>query len=304
MFGRGPSGLDALLLRHRPSSWEIFLQHPCVFLACKLYSWRRIAAASQRPEDAISVVCISDTHNSQFLLPEGDILVHAGDLTKSGSLKELQDTISWLRDQPYSVKIVVAGNHDLLLDATQPEADGRTAAQRSQIDWGDITYLEDSAATVVCKNGRRVNIYSSPKSPLHGNSAFQYPRVDDVWRDTVPDNTDILVTHAPPRGHLDLVTLGCSHFLRELWRVHPALHVFGHVHEGYGREWLQFDTLQDAYERTVLAGGGIWNLFGVFRAFLYSLLRSPAKGCCQLVNPSMIGGLRDDVRRQPIKVYI
>ncbi|KAI1073455.1 Metallo-dependent phosphatase [Whalleya microplaca] len=302
MFGSKKSGLEALLDRPRPSAWQLFLRGPCVFLARKLYSWRRLAIP-QPSEGAISVVCISDTHNSQCSLPDGDILIHAGDLTQSGSFEELQATISWLREQPHNVKIVIAGNHDLLLDTSRHDPDGKALAARNRIDWGDIQYLQDSATTVVC-HGRRINIYGSPKSPRHGNGAFQYARDNNIWGNSVPDNTDILVTHCPPRAHLDLTTLGCQHLLRELWRVHPSLHVFGHVHEGYGHEWIQFDTVQNAYERVILVGGGIWNLIGVLQVFICSLFRSPGRATCQLVNPSMVGGLRDDARRQAIKVYI
>ncbi|KAI1379358.1 hypothetical protein F4677DRAFT_329139 [Hypoxylon crocopeplum] len=214
-------------------------------------------------------------------------------------------SVSWLRNQSHGLKVVIAGNHGLLLDASRPDLDGKALVAREQIDWGDIKYLQDTATTVVCKNGRRFNIYGSPKSPRHGNWAFQYPREDDVWSNSVPAATDILVTHGPPRAHLDLTTLGCQHLLRELWRVRPSLHVFGHVHEDYGHEWVQFDTLQDAYERAILARGGIWNLLVVVRAFLHSVFGHPQViATCQLVNPSMVGGLRDDVRRQPMEVYI
>ncbi|KAL2177257.1 uncharacterized protein P884DRAFT_270139 [Thermothelomyces heterothallicus CBS 202.75] len=78
--------------------------------------------ALQLAADAVSVVCVSDTHNSQPVLPDGDVLIHAGDLTQSGSLRELQAALDWLRAQLHPVKIVVAGNRDLLLDA---RCDGR-----------------------------------------------------------------------------------------------------------------------------------------------------------------------------------
>ncbi|OTA97348.1 hypothetical protein M434DRAFT_19159 [Hypoxylon sp. CO27-5] len=304
MFGQKTSGLDGLLHRSRPSAWQLLLQNPCIFLARKLYSWRRLVTPFKPPENAVSVVCISDTHNSQCSLPDGDILIHAGDLTQSGSFEELQATITWLQNQPHSVKIVIAGNHDLLLDASRPDIDGKAVAMRKKVDWGDIIYLEDSATTAILESGRHVNIYGSPRSPKHGNWAFQYLRQTDVWRNSVPNKTDILVTHTPPRAHLDLTTLGCQHLLRELWRVHPTLHVFGHVHEGYGHEWVQFDAVQQAYERTILAGGGRRNLFSTLHALICSFFRSPIIPACQLVNPSIVGGLRDDVRRQPIKVYI
>lgn len=59
-------------------------------------------------------VCVSDTHSytpseAGFRLPPGDVLIHAGDLTKQGSKSELQRTMQWIQDADYEVKIVVAG---------------------------------------------------------------------------------------------------------------------------------------------------------------------------------------------------
>lgn len=297
------ASLSDLLNRPRPGFWEQFLAQPCIFLARKLYTWPQIIPAKPF-RNPVSIICISDTHNSQPNLPDGDILVHAGDLTQSGSLKELQATLSWLRAQPHTTKIVIAGNHDLLLDMTRDKASSEAAAERTQIDWGDITYLENEETTVICANGRRLRIYGSPYSPRHGNWAFQYPRDEDVWAGTVPDGIDVLVTHGPPRGHLDLLNLGCIYLLRELWRVRPRLHVFGHVHEGVGTEWALFDGFQDLYERTVIAGGGLWNLLGTVGEFLRASLRPSVEAKCLLVNASIVGGLRDRERRQPIKVVI
>ncbi|KAI0537948.1 Metallo-dependent phosphatase [Xylaria digitata] len=304
MFRRRGSGFDALLHRPRPSAWQLFLQNPIIYIVKKLYSWRRLTKESWNPDhQEVSVVCISDTHNSQCPIPPGDILIHAGDLTQSGSLEELQATISWLQGQPHQFKVVIAGNHDLLLDPSKDDRSGEAALARKRIEWGGIQYLQDTSIVVALK-GRRLKIHGSPKSPRHGNWAFQYPRESDVWKHTIPDDTDILITHGPPRAHLDLTTLGCPHLLRELWRVHPTLHVFGHVHEGYGHEWAGFDSFQAAYERTILEGGGFWNLVGVLKAFVFSLFIPPALATCQLINPSLVGGLRDDARRKPIKVYI
>ncbi len=114
----------------------------------------------------------------------------------------------------------------------------------------------------------------------------------------------MLVTHGPLRAHLDLLRLGCQHLLRELWRVRPTQHVFGHVHEGAGIERVQFDRLQGAYERTVVEGGGLWNLVRTAKEFVLTLFGRGAEARCLLVNPSIIGGLRDDERRRPIKVTI
>ena len=55
-------------------------------------------------------VCISDTHNSTFKLPTGDVLIHAGDLTKQGTFAELKKTVEWIEKSDFEVKIVVAGH--------------------------------------------------------------------------------------------------------------------------------------------------------------------------------------------------
>jgi hypothetical protein len=61
-------------------------------------------------------------------------------------------------------------------------------------------------------------------------------------------STDILITHTPPRYHLD-IGLGCSGLLEEAWRVKPRLHVFGHIHAAHGREAVFWDNGQAAFER-------------------------------------------------------
>ncbi|VUC25428.1 unnamed protein product [Clonostachys rosea] len=301
MFGPKSSGLDQLLHRPKPSAWESFWKAPSTFLAQWLYS-RRVIIAAQPISNPVSVVCVSDTHNRQPNLPEGDILIHAGDLTQSGTFKEVQGTLDWLRDQPFQYKVVIAGNHDNILDPSRdryPE----NPDQRMRLDWGDVAYLEDSSTTLTI-NGRCIRIYGSPYSPKYGNWAFQYNRQDNIWAGRIPTDTDVLITHTPPRGHLDATQLGCAHLLRELWHVRPRLHIFGHIHAGYGQEWLQFDGLQEAYERIILTGGRFSNLMYLLYAYACSRFLSPKESRCLLVNPAIIGGLRDEERREPIRVVI
>jgi hypothetical protein len=137
------------------------------------------------------------------VLPNGDVLIHAGDLTQSGSLRVIQETLAWLHAQPHTVKITIAGNHDPLLDPSLDDrrGSGDAASERKAIDWGDIIYQENSRATVTCPNGRQLRLYGSPSSIRHGNWAFQYPRSEDVWAGTVPRNFDILVLMVPC-GHI------------------------------------------------------------------------------------------------------
>lgn len=68
--------------------------------------------------------------------------------------------------------------------------------------------------------------------------AFNLPRGEkclDRWN-SIPNDTDILVTHTPPLGHGDLcssgVRAGCVELLNTVrLRVKPKYHVFGHIHE-------------------------------------------------------------------------
>lgn len=72
--------MESLLARPRPSAWESFLRSPLLYLARKLYSSRNIEPRYPL-SDPITIVCVSDTHNSPAELSDGDVLIHVGDLT-------------------------------------------------------------------------------------------------------------------------------------------------------------------------------------------------------------------------------
>lgn len=64
-------------------------------------------------------VCVSDTHgytpsDAGFKFPSGDVLIHAGDLTKNGSQSELRKTMDWISKADFEIKIIVAGQFLLL----------------------------------------------------------------------------------------------------------------------------------------------------------------------------------------------
>lgn len=201
----------------------------------------------------IRVVCISDTHD-QILgsVPDGDLLIHAGDLTNAGTVKDIQSQIDWLASLPHQHKVVIAGNHDTWLDPVSRRSlvarpgDDPDAAP----DFKGIHYLQDESVQLVFQpGGSSLSVYGSPHIPRCGGSkfAFQYMRHDAPWKNKIPRATDILVTHTPPRHHLDL-RLGCAELLEEVWRVKPRLHVFGHVHSDAGRQAVYFDDCQRAFE--------------------------------------------------------
>ncbi|MCJ1243171.1 hypothetical protein MMC30_000368 [Trapelia coarctata] len=203
----------------------------------------------------IRLVCISDTHTQTLpSVSSGDILIHAGDLANTGTVSEIQSQVDWLASLPHKHKIVVAGNHDSYFDPrSRPPSDSDKT-----IEWGNIHYLQHSSVVLKFRGqgeggaGRILNIYGAPQIPACGGDemAFQYKREEDAWSGTVPADTDVLVTHTPPRWHLDLPRgMGCDFLLKELWRVRPRVHVFGHVHAGRGREAVFWDEEQKTYER-------------------------------------------------------
>lgn len=183
------------------------------------------------------VVCISDTHlQHNFAVPDGDLLVHAGDALNSGRpISELQTFLYWFKNLPHRRKVYVPGNHDWLFD---PDfmISRRLAALEMMRDT-DIHLLIDQEIEL---DGLR--IYGSPWQPEFYGWAFNLPRGGEQLRRrwaAIPEGLDVLITHGPPEGVLDRNTgderCGCE-LLRERVRVvRPRLHVFGHIHSGYGR---------------------------------------------------------------------
>jgi len=243
-----------------PSLLECALTSPVKYLLGLLYRLSlSLRSVSSLQDHKITVVCIADTHNLTCAIPDGDVLIHAGDLTNTGTTAEIQTAIDWISSLPHRHKVVIAGNHDTYLDPrsrlTLPKLD-----QNSFLNWRQLIYLQHSSATIAVHGNRHLKIYGAPQIPASWGPqhAFQYGRGRDAWSDTIPKNLDILVTHTPPKFHLDLFhpNMGCEWLLRECWRVKPRLHVCGHVHAGAGRQLLFWDEAQRAYERGMARGGG------------------------------------------------
>ena len=174
------------------------------------------------------LVLLSDTHGQHRAasVPEGDILLFAGDMLLFGDADALDDFNAWLGGLPHRHKLVIAGNHDSCF-----EEDPAVSVSRLT----NAQYLQDQA---VALGG--LKFYGSPWQPWLGNMAFNLPRGEalrEKWA-LIPSDTDVLVTHTPPWGQGDLTRreqqVGC----RDLWdavlRIQPRLHVFGHIHEAAG----------------------------------------------------------------------
>ena len=53
-------------------------------------------------------ICLSDTHSrTNYTVPPGDVLLHAGDLSSWGHFRQLAKTVDWLQALPHPVKMYV-----------------------------------------------------------------------------------------------------------------------------------------------------------------------------------------------------
>lgn len=309
-------GLEAIFHREPLNAWQKFYQSPLRFIAEYLYKLRRDHLLQQRGtanaegcNEFIKVVCLSDTHNHIVTdVPFGDILIHAGDLTERGTAEELNNAIKWLQELPHKYKVVIAGNHELCLDKHHNKTKSFDE-ERLDISWGNIRYLKNSSVILdFPEKNRSIKVYGSPYTPKHGNWAFQYPRELDVWGNTIPIDTDILVTHGPPRHHLD-IHAGCHHLLKEIWRVRPKLHVFGHIHVDHGQDFLEFNSFQKSYERLCSGEGYIFDIMIILWLFLFDIF-AKCLGLQRkfeasvLVNASMVHGLMNEELNQVITQII
>ncbi len=191
------------------------------------------------------ITFISDTHQKHRFceaeLPGGDLLLHAGDFMTSGYSKaEAVVFFDWFNSiKGYDKKVFIGGNHDRILQIDP------TWSSLTIQDYPKIIYLEDEGFSLYdLITDRSVKIYGSPWQPEFYNWAFNLPRRGDelqkVWNQ-IPADTDILITHGPPQGHLDISgppynqgDLGCELLRVRVDEIQPKIHVFGHIHGSYG----------------------------------------------------------------------
>ncbi|KAJ5725016.1 uncharacterized protein N7483_006373 [Penicillium malachiteum] len=260
----------------------------------------------------IRIICISDTHNLTPPLPPGDILIHAGDLT------------------PHTHKIVIAGNHDIILDET---LDGKlfshqqngnfgdrsdSSEQRGSLDWGHIHYLKNEAVTLQllvpglgAQQVRQVKIFGSPLTPEFGSWAFQYPAIRDVWTEHIPDDTQIVVVHCPPAlygdcdgevGHDGKIKVkGDGYLLREIRRVRPKFGVCGHIHGAFGTSLIEHHGTQEARDRLRLQ----WSAYSILNVLNRSLWKKfTGKGVQEtlVVNAAVAPGNSETQAKSPVVI--
>jgi Icc-related predicted phosphoesterase len=190
----------------------------------------------------LRIVAFSDTHGMHLQLgklPEGDVIIHAGDLSGRGSPTQCEDFIYWMGKLPgYSHRIIVPGNHDWYFESYPDRAQEYCKAN-------GVILLNDSGVKI---DG--MHFWGSPVQPRFHNWAFNRDRFDEIKKhwDLIPKDTNVLITHGPPYEILDEVLrvdgspynpprkVGCEE-LRTAVENLPELklHIFGHIHSGHGK---------------------------------------------------------------------
>lgn len=203
------------------------------FRVCSKYI-KKCVDSNKNDTETMRIVCVSDTHvlHKEISIPDGDIFIHAGDITVIGEKETVIDFNDWLGRLPHKYKIVIAGNHDICFE-NEP-------IEMKKILTNAI-YLNDSGIEI-----EGFTIWGSPISPISPKFgrdwAFNIERGQKIRKhwELIPRNTDILITHCPPFGILDTNDLGDKEGCKELLdlvqnKIKPRIHIFGHIHEATGQ---------------------------------------------------------------------
>jgi predicted phosphodiesterase len=179
------------------------------------------------------IVFISDTHGKHKLIPkndlgDGDLIIHAGDVSELGGNYEIKIFLDWFSELPFEHKIFIAGNHDFWFE--------HNFEISKKYKEKNVHYLYEN-----CIEIDNIKIFGTPWQPEFLGWAFNLPRnskeLDDKWN-KIPKGIDILITHNPIFGILDNIKndkMGCELLYKKVFEIKPKIHVFGHNHINYGK---------------------------------------------------------------------
>jgi Icc-related predicted phosphoesterase len=187
----------------------------------------------------MKILHISDTHSLHGLFPmsrfEGiDLVIHSGDcsnyMNPYKNKEEVLNFLEWYKNVPVANKIYVAGNHDTSIE--------KGLITKSDFTDNGIIYLENEGTDI-----EGLKIWGSPYTPSFNDWAFMKARhkLHSVW-ENIPNDTDVLITHGPPKGILDLSAdakhnlemCGCSALRKRVEKMNLKAMCFGHIHNSEG----------------------------------------------------------------------
>jgi len=202
---------------------------------------------------------IGDTHTYHELLeiPKGiDMVIFSGDCSNPRAPytnePEVRNFIDWFSELPIKHKIFVAGNHDSSIESNLVTKDDFAVS--------GVHYLENDHIEI-----EGLKIWGSPHTPTFGQWSFmkQRAKLDKVWKQ-IPEDTDIVIVHGPPKGILDLSYnrhheleyCGCSALKKRVLNL-PNLKLvcFGHIHNN--KDIINAGTMKLSIQDTIFSNGSV-----------------------------------------------
>jgi Icc-related predicted phosphoesterase len=181
----------------------------------------------------MKIACISDTHqhHKKLVVPAGcDMIIHSGDFTYHGELKEVINFLDWYKNQKPKYKLLICGNHEVEISKQPFQILQQLCCDR------DIILLNNTHVTIEGKK-----FFGSPNTPTFGHGwahMMNEQQLANVWS-SIDGDIDVLITHGPAKGVLDKTLSGVSAGSQTLRDridnlTQLKLHVFGHIHEDRG----------------------------------------------------------------------
>lgn len=189
----------------------------------------------RKKEDHLQLIATSDIHGYTPKIQEPcDIYIIAGDICPISN-HELYYQYEWLENPFYKFLekipaksiLIVAGNHDFALQTKY----GKRIMNEFMPP--NVRYLEDEFIEIDNKT-----FYGTPWTPRLSGWAFsaEGSYAENIFK-KIPDNLDVLISHGPPKGYGDKVSMsyeGSKELLDQVEQKKPKIMICGHIHEGYG----------------------------------------------------------------------
>lgn len=199
---------------------------------------------------------ISDTHDVyqdlNMIVPKNtEILFFTGDLTYRGKEWEMLKLCEQFKTLSKRIPHIVGclGNHEL-------GAQGKENEWKEAFKQNGVILLDHESVEI-----EGMKIFGSPWTPWFFDWAYNYdnPKMgidgqksikgDELWS-SIPDDTQILLTHGPPDGILDYCrngNVGCVELKKRISELKSLkYHMFGHIHENYGIKEIDGITYSNA----------------------------------------------------------
>jgi Icc-related predicted phosphoesterase len=177
--------------------------------------------------------------HGRITIPKCDLLIHSGDACGGGTVQEMASFANWFSSLDQAThKIYVPGNHDLAVENSYDICRGMFRGPNMHVLVNQGCQIEG------------MNFWGTPYTPEFCGWGFQgddggsprFPSLKQIYG-MIPDNTDVLICHGPPRGVRDETYDGDSvgsQFMRDrLANLRIKLYVCGHIHYSYGISKLQ-----------------------------------------------------------------